>query len=175
MSACRSHGFGPRLAATTHDAVTTFSYTPASQLASVSRDNDLYAWSGHYNVDRAYSVNGLNQLTTAGSVALGYDGRGNLTSSGSTSYAYTADNMLKSASGGVSAQYDPAGRLVELNQSASTRFLYQDAQMAAEVANPSGAVQRRYVWGDGPGDRGSVVAYTNASGVGRTEFWGQFI
>ncbi|WP_310496458.1 RHS repeat-associated core domain-containing protein [Sandarakinorhabdus sp.] len=96
-----------------------------------------------------------------------------------------APNPLRSASGGVSAQYDPAGRLVELNQSASTRFLYQDDQMAAEIANPSGAVQRRYVWGDGPDElitwyegagtsdrrwavadeRGSVVAYTGASGA----------
>ena len=90
-------------------------------------------------------------------------------------------NQLRSASNGTTAGYDPVGRLSELNQSSSTRFFHDGSQMAAEVANPSGDVQRRYVWADGADDlitwyegsgtsdrrwavrdeRGSVVAYTD--------------
>lgn len=84
----RLASLGHDLSGGAHDVTTTFGYNPAGQLAASSRSNDGYAWAGHYNVDRAYNVNGLNQLTTAGATALGYDGRGNLTSSGSTSYAY---------------------------------------------------------------------------------------
>ncbi len=54
---------------------------------------------GHYNVDRPYGTNGLNQLTSSGAVALGYDGRGNLTSSGSTLYGYTSENRLSQMAG----------------------------------------------------------------------------
>jgi YD repeat-containing protein len=56
-------------------------------------------WTGHYNVDRSYGTNGLNQLTTAGTTALGYDGRGNLTSSGATTYSYTSENRLATGKG----------------------------------------------------------------------------
>ena len=64
----------------------SITYNPASQLIGITRTNatDLYAWTGHYNINRAYGTNGLNQLTSAGATALGYDGRGNLTSSGRT-------------------------------------------------------------------------------------------
>jgi hypothetical protein len=74
-----------------------FSYNPASQIANVTHSNDVYAWNGHYNVDRNYTPNGLNQLTTAGSTSLGYDARGNLTTSGASAYTYTSENLLSSA------------------------------------------------------------------------------
>ena len=79
------------------------------QIASVTRSNDSYAWGGHYNVDRPYGVNGLNQLTSAGAVALSYDGRGNLTASGASVYGYDLDNRLVSGPGGASLGYDPEG------------------------------------------------------------------
>ena len=46
-------------------------YNPASQLTGITRTNppDIYAWTGHYNINRAYGTNGLNQLTTAGATA----------------------------------------------------------------------------------------------------------
>jgi hypothetical protein len=81
------------------DVTTGFTYNPASQIARTTRNNDGYAWRGHYNVTRPYAVNGLNQLTGAGSVTLGYDARGNLTQSGSASYSYTSDNLMTSAPG----------------------------------------------------------------------------
>lgn len=57
----------------------SFGYNPAGQIASRTASNDCYAWTGAVNTDRGYAVNGLNLYTQAGSVALGYDGRGNLT------------------------------------------------------------------------------------------------
>jgi hypothetical protein len=36
-----------------------FTFTPASQIASVTRTNDAYAWTAHFNVSRPYSVNGI--------------------------------------------------------------------------------------------------------------------
>lgn len=49
------------LPGTTYDTTTTFTYNPASQIASTTRSNDAYAWTGHTAVDRGYTANGLNQ------------------------------------------------------------------------------------------------------------------
>ncbi len=37
----------------------------------------------------------------------------------------------------------------------STRFMYDGGNMSAEMANPSGAILRRYIWG--PGTDASVL------------------
>jgi RHS repeat-associated protein len=175
------------LSGTASDVTTTFTYNPASQIAASTRSNDTYAWTGHYNVNRPYVSNGLNQFTTAGSIALGYDGRGNLTTSGTNSYGYTAENLMKSAPG-IALSYDALGRLAQYDTSASTRFAYDGSHMTSELANPSGAILRRYVYGPGadeplvwyegadtanrrwliPDERGSVVAVTDASGTAMT-------
>ncbi|MES2058084.1 MAG: RHS repeat-associated core domain-containing protein, partial [Pseudomonadota bacterium] len=173
------------LTGTAKDLTLGFNYNPASQIVSTTRSNDSYAWTGSVNVDRAYTINGLNQATASGAVALGYDARGNLTSSGATAYAYTSENLLKSATGGITAYYDGFGRLSEYDTSVSTRFLYDGNKMAAEVANPGGAVLKRYVYGPGSDqpivwyegagatdrrwlhadERGSVIAVTDGSGT----------
>ena len=46
---------------------------PASQIATSTRDNDLYAWTAHYNVSRPYTANGLNQYTLSGSITPTFD------------------------------------------------------------------------------------------------------
>lgn len=183
-AASRLSSLGHDLGGSAFDTATSFAYNPAGQIASQTRSNDAYAWTGHYNVDRTYSVNGLNQLTSAGGTVLGYDPRGNLTSSGSSSYTYSAENLLKTATGGISLRYDALDRPVQYDAGTSTRFIYDGGQIAAEVANPSGAIQRRYVfgpgadealvWYEGPGtsdrrwlaadERGSIVAVTDGAG-----------
>ncbi|WP_084251237.1 RHS repeat domain-containing protein [Sphingomonas pruni] len=166
------------------DNATTFTYNPASQIASASRANGAYAWTGAVTVTRPYTSNGLNQYSAAGTTNLGYDARGNLTSSGTTTYTYTSDNRLKSMSGGPTLYYDPIGRLSEYDTASSTRFVYDGGEIATEVGNPSGAVLRRYVtgtnadeplvWYEGagtsdrrwliPDERGSIVAVTDGTG-----------
>lgn len=178
------------LGGTGYDQTATLSYNPAGQIDSLSKSNDAYAWAGHYNIDRLYGSNGLNQLiaTTPGSgqvsvPTLGYDARGNLTTSGSSSYSYTSENMLVTAPSSVSLGYDPMGRLYQTTGSTTTRFQYDGTDMIGEY-NASNAIQRRYVhgpgtdepilWYEGSGlsdkryltadERGTVIAVTNGSG-----------
>lgn len=168
------------------DLTLGFRYNPAGQIAGTTRSNDAYAWSGAYNTTRNYGTNGLNQLVTAGSVTQTFDGRGNLMGSNGKTYTYTTENMLSAVTGGTTLYYDPLHRLVEYDTSVSKRFMFDGAHMAAELSNPAGAVQHRYVWGDGPDEllvdydyssggsgvrsfvhadeRGSVIALSDSSG-----------
>jgi RHS repeat-associated protein len=176
-----------------------YSYNPASQITERSRDNDAYAWTGHYNVSRGYSVNGLNQYTAAGPASFAYDANGNLTSDGTTSYTYDVENRLVAASNGASLVYDPLGRLVQVSGGAAgtTHFLYDGDKLIAEY-NGAGALLRRYVHGPGadepvavyegsalgtagrrytlPDERGSVIGLVNASGspsvINTYDSWG---
>jgi RHS repeat-associated protein len=169
---------------TSSDVIATLAYNPASQIISYSRDNDSYKWNGHYNVNRAYTVNGLNQLTTAGATALGYDGRGNLTSSGASLYSYTAENRMITGPGSAALAYDATGRLSQsVGAGVTTRFGYDGTRLTGEY-NAAGTLLRRYihgpgdddplVWYEGPGtsdrrwlhadERGSIVAVSNSAG-----------
>ena len=172
--------------ATTHDLTQTFAYNPAGQIANVTRSNDAYAWQAHYNVDRSYTIDGLNRIMNIGSTAFTYDGRGNLTSDGTNSFTYTAENLLKAGPSSATLAYDPLGRLYQtVGSGATTRFLYDGIDMVAEY-DASNAVQRRYVhgpatdnpivWYEGSGissstrrflmadERGSIVSITDSSG-----------
>jgi RHS repeat-associated protein len=175
------------IAGSGYDFTHGFAYNPAGQITSTTRSNDIYAWNGHYNVDRPYTVNGLNQLTATGAVSLGYDGRGNLTSSGSSAYAYTTENRLASAPGATMA-YEPKGnqllQLYNTQTGLDTRFAWSGDQMIAEYNAANGSIMRRYVpgpgidesvvWYEGSGtsdrrwlhadERGSVVAASDVSG-----------
>lgn len=93
-------------AGTVNDQTVSFGYNPASQIASLTKSGDNYAWNGHYNINRNYTANGLNQLTAAGATALGYDARGNLTSSGTSVYTYSSENQLRTGPNGASLGYD---------------------------------------------------------------------
>jgi RHS repeat-associated protein len=160
---------------------------PAGQIVSLSRSNDAYAWTAHSLFERDYAVNGLNQYTSAGGVALGYDGRGNLTSSGASAFGYSRLNELTSAPNGtggtVAMTYDPKGRLTLYNPGTAIRLVYAGPKLVTETT-ATGTILRRYVpgpsgspvvWyeGSGTSDRrwlqtdqlGSVVAVSNASGT----------
>ncbi len=187
------------LAGTAHDVTTSLTYNPASQIASSTRSNGSYVWNGHYNVDRPYTINGLNQVAAAGSVAIGHDGRGNLISSGASAYTYTTENRMRSGPG-ATLLYQPAnGQLLQLNNTstgADTRFVWSGEQMVSELAVPGWTIARRYVpgpgvdepvvWYEGSGtsdrrwlhadERGSIVAVSdgagNAIGVNRYDEFG---
>ena len=174
------------LSGTSYDQTLGFSYNPAGQITSNTRSNDNYAWTGHYNVNRGYTANGLNQYTGSGSVTPTYDTKGNLTSAGSTTYTYSSENLLISASGGISLAYDPVMRLYQTagGTPGTSRFQYDGTALVAEY-NSSNTFQRRYVhgpgtdeplvWYEGSGttdrrflhtdERGSVVAIGTGSGI----------
>lgn len=122
-----------------------------------------------------------------GGAAASWDSKGNLTSDPTTgkSYGYDSENRLRSASGGVSVYYDPLGRMTEYDTSVSSRFMFDGPEVVVEVDNPTSAVTRRYVRGDGPDEllmwyegsgsadrrflstdeRGSVISASDSSGA----------
>ena len=67
-------------------------WNAASGLASDTRYGDDYAWTGAYNVNRAYTTNGLNQYSAAGTATFTYDTNGNLTSDGTNTFTYDIEN-----------------------------------------------------------------------------------
>lgn len=147
--------------ATTHDLTQTFTYNPASQIASVVRSNDSYAWQAHYNVDRSYTINGLNRIMNVGSTAFAYDARGNLTSDGTNAFTYTSENLMKTGPSSATLGYDPLGRLYQtVGGGVTTRFQYDGSSLIAEY-NASNAVQRRYV--HGPGTDNPIVWYEGSA------------
>jgi RHS repeat-associated protein len=174
------------LSGTTNDLTATFAYSPASQITSTVRTGDPYAWTGHGNGSTAYVQNGLNQQTSIGGVTASWDSKGNMTSEPQTAktFGYSSENLLTSASGGVTLGYDPALRLYQTVGAATTRFLYDGTQAIAEY-NGSNALQRRFVfdpttgqpvlWYEGTGtaatnrrylsedERGSVIAVSDST------------
>ncbi len=102
---------------TADDQSSAFTYNPASQIGSVTRTNDAYAWTGHGNGSMASVANGLNQLTSVGGAATAHDARGNLTFDPATgkTYSYSSENLLRTSAGGNSGHAglrsgDAAGR-----------------------------------------------------------------
>lgn len=130
-----------------HDTTFSFDHNPAGQITERTRTNGAYDWAVPSSFNDSYSANGLDEYTSVDGVTPSYDARGNLTDDGTTTYDYDLDNRLTSASG-VSLEYDPRGRLHEVVGGATKRFLYDGADVIAEQ-DASGTVLRRYVHGPG--------------------------
>ncbi len=167
------------------DLTLDFTLNPAGEIASNTRSNDAYSYTGHANTNVANTVNGLNQVTGTGGTSVSHDARGNISWIGSDWYSYTSENFLREA---TSALILPNPRLRPLQvYNTSTggyvRFDYLGDQLIAEY-DSSNALLRRYVpgpgideplvWYEGSGtstrrsfhadERGSVVAVSDGSG-----------
>ena len=175
------------LSGTTNDlTVSPIVYNPASQITSTVRTGDTYAWTGHGNGSTAFTQNGLNQQISIGGSAATWDSKGNLTTEpqSAKTYGYSSENLLNSATGGVTLGYDPALRLYQVAGAATTRFAYDGLNAIAEY-NGSNALQRRYVFGPGvdqplvqyegtgttdrrfmsTDERGSIISLTDSAGA----------
>lgn len=156
-----------------------FTRNPGGQIATETRDNDGYAWTGHVNVTRPYSTNGLNQYSTAGPAAFCYDANGNLIADGSSVYLYDVENRLVekrvqtnsvcsslSYTGTLQAslRYDPLGRLYEVTGAATTRFLYDGDALVAEF-NTGGTLLRRYAHGSDAGADDPAIWFEGTSAL----------
>jgi RHS repeat-associated protein len=107
-----------------------------------------YLWT-NVGVSQSYTVNGQNELTTVGSLNIGYDARGNLNSDGVNTYNYDLLNRLGSTGNGVSTLYDPEDRLISITSSGTaTQFAYAGPNVAIEFNGATGQIYRRYVPGD---------------------------
>jgi RHS repeat-associated protein len=176
------------LSGTSADVTATLSYNPASQIIGQTRSNDGYAFAGYTVASNTYTANGLNQYTTVGAGALGYDSNGNLASTGGTSLTYDVENRLVSAAGTLATAmvYDPLGRLYQTTGASGVRqFLYDGDERIGEYDGTSGTLLRRYVHGDDEDDpllwyegsglsdmrslqsdhQGSIVSIADASGA----------
>jgi RHS repeat-associated protein len=170
------------------DVAFSFARNPAGQITSLTRDNDAYAWTGHYAANRAYTANGLNQYSAAGNAMFGYDANGNLASDGSRTYAYDIENRLVSSSNGAALTYDPLGSLYQVTLgTGTTRFLYDGDALVAEYDGAGTLLRRHAHWagadvpvatfdvsgGTGLGtlrylfadQQGSIIAEANGSGA----------
>lgn len=146
---------------------TAIVYSPASQITSIAKSNDAFAYAGRVTVNRDYTANGLNQYTAAGSVNFGYDPRGNLTTSGANTYGYSRLNELKTAPG-ITMTYDGLGRMINYNPGSSIRFVHDGGSPIAEYSS-GGTVLRRYV--PGPGIDEKVVWYEGSALSSTTRRW----
>ncbi|UDF05219.1 RHS repeat-associated core domain-containing protein [Asticcacaulis sp. AND118] len=173
------------VAGTAYDNAFDLTYTDSNQIKSRTLSNAAFEWTGTPAPTTSYAHNGLNQMTSVGAGAIGYDLRGNLNSDGWTTYGYDIHNRLTGLSSGASLSYDPAGRLWQVISGASvtTRFLHSGSVVAGEY-DENNNIRRRYVhgpgtdeplvWYEGAGtatryyllsdERGSVVSVTDNTG-----------
>jgi RHS repeat-associated protein len=186
------------LTGTTQDAWYAFNYNPANQISARTISNQTYVYTGDYDVDRNYIVNGLNQYDSAGPATFTYDANGNLTSDGVKFYQYDVENRLVVGTG-ARLRYDPAGRLYETSAgslSNTTRMLYDGDELIAEY-DANGTMVRSYAHGRGQDDpvwwfewgesatlsrllhtdrQGSIVAVSSYNGdaiaINRYDEWG---
>ena len=150
----------------------SYEHNPANGLRSAARDNDGYAWAGHYAVNRAYISNGRNQYTAAGATGFGYDANGNLTSDGARGFEYDAGNRLTVGYVGAAHQElidDPRDRLFRYYDGTANRWLiYDGTDLIAEV-DGNGTTLRRYVHGPGvpaPAEAGEPLVWYEGAGTG---------
>jgi RHS repeat-associated protein len=187
-----SYDSGSRLATLTqdlpgsaNDLTRTLQYNPASQITDRTDSTSIYA--GVNDPSQAFSVNGLNQLTTANAATVAYSALANLRTDGVNNYTYDADNRLNTANG-ASVTYDSLDRLVKVAGSSGSRQYGYDSQMVVGEFDAAGAMVRRYIHGpgfdeplvvyDGSGtsnrhwlgadERGSIIVSSN--GVGAADY-----
>ena len=128
------------LAGTASDLlIRNIAYNPASQITSLNRTNDAYAYSGFGSDTTNYTVDGLNRVTAIAGSTVGYDANKNLTTEpqSAKNYLYTSENLLRESSGGgvpaVSLTYDPLMRLYQSQENISgiaTRWTYDGLEGA---------------------------------------------
>ena len=137
-------------------------YNAAGQVNRRDFTNDGYDWTITYGVQQSYGINGLNQVTSAGSTNFGYDARGRLNSDGTNSYSYTKAGsqlvQVGGANGTAGLGYDGLHRLAQTQAPGTTRFAY-DGGTAIEEQDGSGNILRRYV----PGADGSPLVWYEGS------------
>ncbi|GIX17125.1 MAG: hypothetical protein KatS3mg119_1311 [Rhodothalassiaceae bacterium] len=157
------------LAGTAADYDAEFTYDPLGRIVARTQANGLYHWPVATASGTA-SVNGLDQLASSGGTSLTHDARGNLAGRGAWGYAHDVENQLTQVTGPVNLtlRYDALGRLERLIESGQdTRFVWDGAQVIAELDAASGAVKRRYVPGPGTNE---VIAWYEGAGVGERRF-----
>jgi YD repeat-containing protein len=150
------------LAGGAYDFTITDGYSPAFQIVTETRSNDAFSFAAS-NANIAYVSNGLNQGQQADATVYTFDTNGNTVSDGFFTFTYDLENKLTSAlpvnAGVRTLSYDPVGRLDLYNPGAAKRFVYDGAEVVAEL-DSSGNILARYVRGDAPDE--IITGYTSS-------------
>jgi RHS repeat-associated protein len=160
---------GHYYATSSNNALWSYGYNPANQLATIGRDNDAYAWTAHYAVNRNYTADGLNRYDRVGPAGFEaqflYDDNGNLTSDGTHTYLYDIENRLVRAPGELVLTYDPLGRLFQTSGGTfpTTRYLYDGDALAVEYTGAGTMLRRHIHW------TGADVPMVTFEGAGLTQ------
>ena len=97
--------------------------------------------------NRSLYFNNANQITNSGYV---YDAAGNLTNDGSQSFAYDAENKIKTVNGVSDVyRYDGDGNRVRKNFATGekVRMIYSGGQLIAEYDLATGSLKKEYIYG----------------------------
>ncbi len=149
----------------------TNTFTKAHQIESETASNAAWQYLPAVFQTTAYAAaNPLNQYTniTVGAnptQTLGYDANGNLTSDGTLTFAYDAQNMLRTANkSGMAATYayDPLGRRQAKTVNAVVTTFLSDGDEEIAEYDGANALLRRYVTGPGTD---MPIAMVTAAGV----------
>jgi RHS repeat-associated protein len=150
------------LSGATNDVSWSFSYNPAGQIVSQTRDNDLYAWTQGANGTTTYPVNGLNQ--TGETVLNPYDLKGNMLGDPGRTFTYDQANRLTSGTvsgGGTNTlAYDPLSRLFSITGTGAGSYLYDGSEIAGVVQNGTTTMVNRVVRGPWPDETVAVHPVT---------------
>jgi RHS repeat-associated protein len=169
----------------------TFAYDVLNRLTTSSESGGAWSQTNKYDRygNRAIDLGGGNQslyfnsanrITNAG---YAYDAAGNLTSDGIQSFAYDAENKIKTVNGVSDVyRYDGDGNRVRKNFATGekVRMVYSGGQLVAEYDLTTGSLKKEYIYGSkgllatvepGTGTRyttsdhlGSPRVVTNSSG-----------
>ncbi len=159
----------------------TNTFTKAHQLASEVASNAAWSYAPATFQTTSYSAaNNLNQYVTVTvganpTVTMSYDANGNLTGDGTWTFAYDANNMLRSATkagGSASYDYDPLGRRQRLTENGiTTSFLHDGDEEIGDYAESGGTstLLRRYV--PGPGTDVPIAMITPSGGSNSRKYF----
>ncbi len=161
------------LASTLTGASNTYTntFSLAHQLASEAASNAAWQYvPAAFQTTNYAAANNLNQYVniTVGlnpTVTMAYDANGNLTGDGVWTFAYDAQNMLRSSTSAASTstyQYDPLGRRQMLTEGGVTTTFLHDGDEEIADYSAAAAVLRRYV--PGPGTDMPIAMVTPSGG-----------
>ncbi len=145
----------------------TFGRNHSGQITSLTASDGAFLSRPSTTQSTAYVPNRLNQYSSVGGTAHGYDANGNLTSDGTYTYEYDEENRLRSAVGGgftTSYEYDPLGRRrAKVVNGVTTKFVSDNAE-EIEERNSSNIVLRKYVYGSSIDERIAMLEATACTG-----------
>ena len=136
----------------------TFGYDTLNRLATSSESGGAWSQTNKYDRygNRAIDLGGgnqslyfnsANQITNAG---YSYDAAGNLTNDGTQSFAYDAENKIKTVNGVSDVyRYDGDGNRIRKNFASGekVRMVYSGSQLIGEYDLTTGSLTKEYIYG----------------------------